>query len=321
MDTILYFYKKRNIQKPVIDALQIKDYLLVRVGMDVGENKWFSHSFMPSKETIADVPGEGLEVVRIKAPRFALLKWWQERRKRLKAQRLKARQEEQLKREIDQVRTEIHDFLTELSHYADDRYEWLCVYSDEVRRNLVPSEKTGYDEDTGESRKIRILPALWQEVWQAAEFDAYCEERWVEPLLSYARLHHFVVLGTAPCISFVLSHCARRMKSLRWFLAEEDCTEELTEFVEDFYIDYGLAAVVQPLEGRRVFTRLLLETSEPVCILDFSGEAHVPAGGLARGSIWIDFASVEEKARRILQRSEAVSYISMKEIWKREGKP
>ncbi len=306
METILYIYKKRNLQEPLIETVTMKDYLLVRAGMDLGENRWFSHSL--------EQPEHPPTVKHREEERERPLLWrWRDLRDRREARRLERRRQERLQRDMALIRTDIQSFLARLGQLVDDRYDCHCVYGDAVRRLLLPTERGASDEACG-------LAQLWQEYWQIPEFDAYLRDEWAEPLLKNIRLHHFVVLGTAPCIPTVLSRCAQRMKSLRWFLPEQDCTGELQEFVEDFYEDWGLAAVLQPLEGKRVYARLLLETSEPVCVLDFSGEPHIPAGGLAAGSIWIDFCSVEEKARRICEGGEAVSYFSLKETWKHARK-
>lgn len=283
MDTIIYIYKKRDLQKPVIDFLQIKDYLLVRVGLNVGEDKWFSHHFTPP-----EVPEK----------RFGMLFYQRQQKRRLRAER-------------EQVYREIQSFLAELGQIIDERYDCRCVYADAVRKCLTDP---GTDETC-------LLPLLWRQYWQFPEFDDYLQLQWTESLLENAGLHHFVVLGCADSVPSVILHCASRMKSLRWFLQERDYGQEIQDFVEEFYGEYGLAADIQPLEGERVFSRLLLETVEPVCVLDFTGEPRIPAGGLAKGSVWIDFCSVEEKARRILEREKDLSYFSLKEIWKRAGKP
>lgn len=307
MDTIIYLYKKRDLNKPLIDAQPMKDYLLVRVGLDVGENRWFCHSLNPPKEIPAKLPV---------SQKLSLKKRWEIARERRTAIRLQRRQRAAFQEEIAQVRKEFQDFLQELAHFAEERYDCRCVYGDAVKKwLLLPQEEREADS------AFSVLMRLWQEYWQFPEFDAFFQPQWVKPLLVYARLHHFVVLGTAPCMSLVLSDCARRMKSLKWFLQEEACTEELQDLVEDFYDEYGLAIDQHLLEGKRAYSRLLLEVAEPICVLDFSGEPNVPVSGLARGSIWIDFVSVEEKARRISERGEGISCFSMKEIWKRAGKP
>ena len=338
MDTIIYLYKKRGLAKPVIDSHQMKDYLLVRVGMNVGENQWFTHSIVPYSDmgTMQELAFEQStqEVKEASPHRFTLeafLRRLREyKKKRDRVHELKQRRQF-FEEEYALVCQELEIFLSELNRYVDQRYECCCVYGDAVRRGLVLPENyggedlNGSSQDAAHSREDVVpsfwLPKLWQQYWQIPEFNAYLQPRWVEPLLKNAMLHHFVVLGYAECTPAVILHCARRMKSLRWILQEQDCTEELQDFIDDFYEDYGLAATLQPLEGGRAFVRLLLVSKDPVCVLDFTGEARISPGGIAKGSIWIDFQSVEEKARRVLERQEGISYFSLKEIWKRAGKP
>lgn len=338
MDTIIYFYKKHGLAKPVIDSHQMKDYLLVRVGMSVGENQWFAHSVVPSSAmtTMQELLHEqhAQEAKEIPPHGFVLGSFLQRLReykqKRDRARALKQRRQF-FEEEHALVCQELEIFLSELNHYVDQRYECCCVYGDTVRKGLMLPEYYGR-KDLDDSSQDAVLgredvipafwlPQIWRQYWQIPEFHAYLQPRWVEPLLENAILHHFVVLGYAECTSSVILQCARRMKSLRWILQEQDCTEEIQDFVDNFYEDYGLAATLQPLEGGRAFARLLLVSKDPVCVLDFTGESHISPGGVAKGSIWIDFQSVEEKARRVLKRQEGISYFSLKEIWKHAGKP
>lgn len=338
MDTIIYFYKKHGLAKPVIDSHQMKDYLLVRVGMNVGENQWFTHSIAPFSEIAAmqELPREqsAQEAKGASSHGFTLESFLQRlreyKKKRDRVHALKQRRKF-FEEEHALICQELEIFLSELNHYVDQRCECSCVYGDAVRKVLALPGNYGREDLYGSSQDaVRVredvipafwLPQLWQQYWRIPEFDAYLQPRWVEPLLENAVLHHFVVLGYAECTPGVILRCARRMKSLRWILQERDCTEGIQDFVDDFYGDYGLAVTLQPLEGGRAFARMLLVSKDPVCVLDFTGEPHISPGGIAKGSIWIDFRSVEEKARRVLERQEGISYFSLKEIWKRAGKP
>ena len=318
MDTIIYFYKKRDLEKPAIETVQMKDYLLVWVGMNVGENRWFSHAFTPTVTT-------GTVAAKSQSRHALKARLW-EHREHHRRIRFQKQQRRLLQVTREQVRMEIQHFLAELGTRVDDRYECRCAYAGLVRSCLVfPEdwEQSRREADTWKTDDIAAdfwLPSLWQQCFPFPEFDAYLQPQWVEPLLENVRLHHFVVLGAAHSVPAAILHCAPRMKSLRWFLQERDCGQEIQDFVEDFYEEYGLAVTLQPLEGERAFSRLLMETLEPVCVMDFTGEPRIPAGGLARGSIWLDFCSVEEKARRITEKGEGIFYFSIKEIWKRAGK-
>lgn len=338
MDTIIYLYKKRGLAKPAIDSHQMKDYLLVRVGMNVGENQWFTHSISPSLAvTAVRALTYGQSVSRADetiSGQFSpgwLLQWLGEYRERRDRARALKQRKMFFEEEHALICGEMESFLSELDRFVDQRYECRCVYGEAVRKALMlpedyAKEVTGASSRYGSRSEEDVvpshwLPQLWRQYWQIPEFDGYLQPQWVRPLLENARLNHFVILGLADCTPAVILYCARRMKSLRWILCEEDVTEELQDFVEEFYQEYGLAVTLQSLEGGKAFARLLLASRDPICVLDFTEESHVSPGGIAPGSIWIDLRSVEAKARRVLEREKGISYFSLKEIWKRADKP
>ena len=338
MDTIIYLYKKHGLSKPAIDSHQMKDYLLVKVGMNVGENQWFAHSIAPSLAVTAvraltgrqdvdkaDETSSGQSPLSLLLQRFREYRERRDRVRALRQHRMFFEEEHAL------IRGEMESFLAELDRFVDQRYECRCVYGEAVKKALIFPENRvkevfGASPREEERREEDAIPSywlqqLWRQYWQIQEFDGYLQPQWVKPLLENAKLDHFVILGLADCTPAVILYCARRMKSLRWILREEDITEELQDFVEEFYQEYGLAATMQPLEGGKAFARLLLVSREPICVLDFTEEPHISPGGIAPGSIWIDFRSVEAKAGRVLEREKGISYFSLKEIWKRADKP
>lgn len=338
MDTIIYLYKKHGLAKPAIDSHQMKDYLLVRVGLNVGENQWFAHSIAPTLAVTAvraltceQRAGKADGAMSGQFPLSLLLQRFREYRERRDRARALRQRRMFFEGEHALIRGEMESFLSELGRFVDQRYECRCVYGEAVRKALMfPEDHVGEtsgisSREEGRSEEDVIptywLPQLWRKYWQIPEFDDYLQPQWVKPLLENARLNHFVILGLADCTPAVILYCARRMKSLRWILREEDATEEIQDFVEEFYQEYGLAVTLQPLEGGKAFARLLLVSREPICVLDFTEESHVSPGGTAQGSIWIDFRSVEAKARRVLDREKGISYFSLKEIWKRADKP
>ncbi len=307
MDTILYFYKKRELEGPVTNFQKMQGYLLVRTAVDVGENRWFSHVLI-----LPEAPAKGREAGESRWKAF-----W----RRKKQKKMYRRQRAQYRREAAQVRLEIRRFLWELTSGLDESAGVFCVYDDSVRKSLFGGKAGEAAREERADAPLQGLKELWGELWPFPEFNGYFQPEWAKVLLPYARLHHFVLLGTSPCAGFVLSRCARGMKSLRWFLPEGAYTEEMEEAAEAFYMDWGVAVDLQLLPGKRAYTRLLLETKEPVCVLDFSGEPRVPAAGLADGSVWLDFSSLEEKARAFCAGRRTAAYFSLKEVWKKACKP
>ena len=143
------------------------------------------------------------------------------------------------------------------------------------------------------------------------------QDAWIEQLLPLAVHPRFVVLGSCEGIRAVIEGCAHRMKAVRWILKEQDYTPELTDFVEEFCEEYGLAIALQTVPGRAAFRKLRLDCTEPVNILDFTEETAIPISGIAEGSVWLDMLSSEEKKRRIAWRGTGIRYFSLKEKWKR----
>lgn len=256
-----------------------------------------------------------------------------EKQIRLEQEHRRARQQAM----TEQVRQEMRSLSADILALAGDMSSCRCVYEDSVRDCLV-GRKDRADKDSPVSSEARqeagivsgagsrqeagavkgdnVLQELWKECWQGEEFADYAQWEWVSRLLPQAVPFHFVILGNPSCVSLLLEHCARRMKSLRWFLPEEEYTEELEELLEDFYEENGLAAALQLLPGKRPFSRLRLECPEPCSILDFTEEVRIASSGLPEGSVWIDMASREEKGRRLALRG-GIRYVSLKEYWKK----
>lgn len=155
------------------------------------------------------------------------------------------------------------------------------------------------------------------------EFDDYLQPKWVRKLLPFARNHHFVILGSVPCLQQLLCELAPRMKSLLWIAPDLTYQEQLEDFAEDFYQEYGLAMTLHFLPVGGTFGQMRIPDHrycEPVNVLDFSDGRHVPVFNPPAGSVWLDMASVYEKERRIKARRLQVTYISLKKMW-RETSP
>lgn len=266
-------------------------------------------------------------------------RFWRRRRERLKEKAEAARREALLAEREERIRrteASIKRLALEVAELAGEGNLCYCVYDNCVRKALIRNgeRETGNTADmvaeweTGEvpgtpepgMGKERgsspYLPILWGHYFKWREFADYTGRFWAEQLMPEAVQPHFVILGNAACIPELLEKYARGMKSLRWILAEADRTPELEEFVEDFYIESGLAVSLQVLPGPKEFKRLQLVCALPSNILDFTGEPGIGICGVAEGSIWLDMQSVEEKRRRILGRGPGISYFSIKEKWK-----
>ncbi len=197
----------------------------------------------------------------------------------------------------------------------------FCVYEDCVRKVLVGKESgncIGTEVEREDNMHINvsfdrghILWEVWRKYFGIEEFHGYVQRLWVEEVLIKAVLPHFVILGTAPCLPDIIEKYAHKMKSLRWIMPENEYNQEIQEFMEDFYTEYGLA--IMPLvvpAGQRRIQAVCTESSN---ILDFTQEAQRNFRQTAKGSIWLDMLSIEEK-RRVCDTE--IAYFSLKEKWK-----
>lgn len=252
---------------------------------------------------------------------------WQRRRDRQKAKRerkLRAARDQERERRLavraramEEVEGAIGRLAKEIEEFADGLRDCYYVYEDSLRRVLLPREESSArNREPDVLVEEALLPLLWQKHFQGEAFRGYGQRFWVEQLLPQAVHPHFVILGTAPCLFDVIEKWAGRMKSLRWILEETDCDEELLGFVEDFCTEYGLAIMLEPLQGAVALKRLRLTCLQPVNVLDFTGEAYMGASDIPKGSVWLDMFSVEEKQRRIMARYTGITYVSLKEKWK-----
>lgn len=309
MDTILYLYKKRDAQKPLVEAISQKTYLLVKIGMDVEPYRWFLQ-YLPRKRPMPEIdPPEGRHSERwhwLDPRSFRERKEIRARRREWK--RYEAAIEELTARCRRNMESQMAEMMMELSRCVEEYSDRWCVYDRSVREVLFGDNP---------------VAALWQREWRTEEFAGYAELRWIRPLMSRLESPYFVVLGTAPCIPQLLQQCAGRMKSLKWVIEEtygQAHREELEDFAENFYQEQGLAVTMELVQGRHGFERMQLLCREPANILDFTGEDKISVGWAAKGSIWLDLWASEEKCRRITQRSAGICYFSLREKWRQTQK-
>lgn len=341
MDTIIYFYQRRNPLQREISLMYQEDYLFARVGICADRHSWFGcpvpHAPAPVEETMDETaPDELLPAEtsreartqggvsggesrgresRVQTEGKCREGWFRRRRKVRERQReLRRRQQEYM-----QKLQEYKELQEELA--ASMRQLWKEVFSEVERAGGAGEVRCVYEDSLRFLAEGRGEAAIcWSLLWNIPEFRDYKSMRWVRPLLEYVRHSDFILLGTADCIPAMLQGLARRMKSLQWYLREEDLSEEVQGWVEDFYEEYGLAVTLRELTGENAFSQLRLKSGEPVCVMDFTDEEKLSAGDLAGGSIWIDFASVDGKSKRMERQAPEVSYMSLKKYWSAKTK-
>lgn len=333
-----------------MEPVGLKSYMLIRVGLDVREEEWFGLRLEPPEEERAKggleekpetmgggdseegpYAGNGQNWA-IHPLRSLRLHGMRRRNRRLEERRRHAAEQEkerlvaEWKERVRQADLAMGMLEAEVLELAEERRSCRIVYEGTVRKALVG----GRDEknpgqalqgrELGEGkgrRRERVLADLWRRHLDMEEFQDYTRRFWVERLMSHVGQCHYVILGTASCIYEVIEEHADRMRSLRWMLLEADCGQELLDFVEDFYTEYGLAIEMQTFQSAETFRRVRSVCRQPSNIIDFTGDACLFAAEAAEGSVWLDMQSSEEKRYRLQGRKSGVEYISLKEEWKR----
>ena len=329
MDTICFFYRKRDLKEALVEPVGLKSHMLIRVGLNMREGEWFG--IRPdmfagrkafgytgneaekelSEKTGSDAKQEAnLEKTQSSDKTKGFLRRILRFPKRSSACRKEAGEQERFQAEraekIRRVEDDMRALAAEILELAGEESRCYAVYDDSVRKAVLKESEGGF-----------CLPSLWRRYMDFEEFSGYTEVFWTGLLMPQAVLSHFVILGTASCVPGWIEKCASRMKSLKWILPEDQCGPEILEFVEDFYTEYGLAISLQTLSGGGGLKGLRVLCNLPSNILDFTEDACLNIPETARGSVWLDFLSVEEKRRRIEGRCPGVSYFSLKEKWRR----
>ncbi len=155
------------------------------------------------------------------------------------------------------------------------------------------------------------------------EFRDYLQQEWIEHLLRYGERAggypawpDLVLLGRNPYLPYVVLRYAARLQSMKWYLTEREYREEeewLTGELED---EYGLIPEIRLLAENADYGRVRLQGTKPCVVLDFCDNEKVYGGGLAAGSIWLDFPASEDKEHRALVQCPQIRYFSVKKEWK-----
>ena len=323
MDTIIFFYQNRNPVQREISLMYQEDYLLAKVGIYTDGHSWFGCPLPHAPAPPESMPDASLSVMKSRELRMQdgasgetqtagkhRESWFGRHREIWHRRREMRRQQQEYMQKLQEYEEQKEELTVNMRQLREEVFseveraggmdEVSCVYEDGLRFLADGQGETAL---------------CWGRVWNVPEFSDYKGIRWIRPLLEYVRHSDFILLGTADCIPALLAKLARQMRSLQWYLREEDLNEEVQGWVEDFYEEYGLAIALRKLTGGNVFRQLKIKPVGQVCVMDFTDEEKLFAGNLESGSIWIDFASVEAKSRRMEKQAPDVSYMSLKKYW------
>lgn len=284
----------------------MKSYMLVRIGLNVGEEEWFGLNLREGEERKEDESRNLPANFPEKKERFPARFFRLFPRTGPGAKRRKVREENERKRRqaerIGRTEEELEKLFQRIRELTGEPEDWRCVYESGVRKAVM---------EGGE----RILPALWKKYFRE-EFDGYLQPFWMERLLSRAIHYDYVILGNCSGIYALLEKRARQIRSLRWLLPEAEYDGELSDFAENLYMEYGLAIETETFQSREAFRKMRLVCGKPVNILDFTGDMYFCRAEAAEGSVWLDMSAREEKRYRIAGRPGGIRYESLKEMWK-----
>lgn len=286
MDTIIYLYHCRGTDGFATEKWQESDYCLIRLG--IPEILWQKLQEQEVPEECAHKDAGGSIFSRIK--NFFT-----------SGKTTGAKSQNKVgMNPVTEKFEELRDLQQALILLGDNPYRTYCVYEKALTE--------------------KIDSARWRQYWNIPEFDAYNERMWVDKLMPHTIPGGFLILGYADCLAQILCENARKMRSVKWWLKEKQCTSDLQVFLEDFYEEYGLAVEVHLLENEADWFGVRPSSVVPVNVLDFTGEEKLSACDVARGSIWLDMDSLDGKWERMEARNPGINYFSLKNQWKQRQK-
>ena len=311
MNTIIYFYQKRDLREPEIDVRTKSGtetdsgdqvYTLIRVGFNLTGESWFGQNIGQT------VPEETQALLETEEPDVPCKRGILGALQRIRQERL------EMKRRVE-AQLRLEQALAAREAQLQNTEKQMRLVADRIVKRADKEGECHYVCE--ESLKKCLAWKVWVNNFPIKEFDGYLQDFWIGQLLPRAVHARFVILGTCGGIDALIESCAHRMKSLTWILKEQEYNPALQDFVERFCEEYGLANALQTVSGRTAYRKLRLVCPEPTNILDFTEETGIITSGVAEGSVWLDLRSSEEKYRRIAGRGTGIRYFSLKESWKR----
>ena len=155
------------------------------------------------------------------------------------------------------------------------------------------------------------------------EFREYLQQEWIDHLLRYGEKKDgmplrpdLILLGRNVYLPYVMLRYAAGLRSVKWYLTDREYREDEELLSEELEDEYGLIPEIHLLPENADYGKVRLQGTKPCVVLDFCDNGKVYGGGLAAGSIWLDFPASEKKEHRVASGCPQIRYFSMKKEWK-----
>lgn len=164
----------------------------------------------------------------------------------------------------------------------------------------------------------------WRRLWSTPMYTEYHDKENLRQMLeavfgkngqSVDWPKEALVLGYGPDMQEWLPWIAGHLRSLTFFV--EFVTKGFEELLADTEEEFGLVPQVK-LTAPGELRKQRLRSAEPILVIDYSGNVAISVTGISRGSIWLDMDSVETKRHSMEDRRTGITYVSLKNLWKRE---
>ncbi len=209
---------------------------------------------------------------------------------------------------------------TDFWQVQGEMYKVFCRLQDRYYREEknIPTY-LAWEEDFGGWLRNAGQEQDWAKLWKIPVYSDYYKPDNVKWLLDTIPRREWprkaIVLGSGMGMKEWLPYVVPYVQSVELYV--EFLTKGLEQLREELCEEYGMVTdlmLVAPGE----FAKERLCSREPVLVIDFAGAGKRTVLGLAKGSIWVDMDSCEEKRHLMEDRPSGVSYLSLKTIWKRE---
>lgn len=207
----------------------------------------------------------------------------------------------------DEMQKALHRLLS-LGRCREDYPPTYLVYEDGFEKWL---ESVRYEKE-------------WRRLWSTPMYAEYHDKANLRQMLDAAFKKNgqsvawpkvAFVLGYGPDMQEWLPWIAGHLRSLTFFV--EFVTKGFEELLADMEEEFGLVAQVK-LTSPGELRKQRLRSAEPVLVIDYSGNTVISVAGICQGSIWLDMDSIEAKRHNMEDRRTGITYLSLKNLWKRE---